>query len=302
MEQPKANDKLYYFGANNFVYASNKSEVRNMFNENIQEKVQLLSKQLSNSVLSRVENNELEGKIKQLKNIKIEDLSLKRSKKNEELWSSILETSDYNNEQEDLVTALNYPSSGRIDGWTHMWQGQSGVNGSGSACGPATAAMILDYMHYRFDSNIRNVNTYGSQSAFINALRYYLGTQSWGTTYPMFAERLQQILNTDSNGWNVVRVNGPGGGGSATYMHDRFKDRIIAQRPPAVYWHTWSVFDDPMIETEYHWQMGFAYWRESGSDMIRVVEPAWQNTHVRNYNFNTQSPYFHLVIIGGAPS
>lgn len=108
--------------------------------------------------------------------------SVKKDIKNKEEWNKLL---SYDPSNQFSTMATNY----KVLGVTRLWQRSSGVNKPNSACGPATAAMISNYLKGQ-GFNVKGTSNYSSVGSFINHMYSDLGTTSIGTSMAQYRSGL----------------------------------------------------------------------------------------------------------------
>jgi hypothetical protein len=274
-------NRIYYLGAINYLFAPNKEELLNYL-EKIKNK--------------QIENLEADLKNDKLNISKAEALSIKQSIEKEKLIS--MERGDYTelwsmleNDEDTLATNIgNSPYSeaknmttSKTLGVSRIWQRSSGIENPDSACGPASGAMVANYLNSQ-GYNVRNGSYYGGNAKFVNHL---WDEMAWhfGATMGKYQTKMKTHLNLDysRSKFNIV-----------TWDTNDFKDytRSIDEGFPVTirfnnlvkgnYWSDW------------HFVVGGAYKTTSEGDFVGVKDPDGGSTNAA-YVYFPWNPNYKVI-------
>ncbi|WP_143536045.1 hypothetical protein [Saccharibacillus sp. O23] len=169
-----------------------------------------------------------------------------------------------------------------------IYQRTAGIDGPGSACGPTTLAMILQYLGKQ-GLDVEDARYYNnSVVGLVNGNRNIMSTGAFGTTAGNMVFGLQNTLRPRP-GWTFAQIDAASSGAI-----EKYKSRIASGRPPALMWDKLVLFPWTDAELKWHWQAGSAYTYSGGNFMFGVKDPDRDST-TRYYNWTSNQSGFLFV-------
>lgn len=141
-----------------------------------------------------------------------------------------------------------------------IWQREAGVNRPNSACGPATAAMIVQYLARINEKDLAET----SQVAIVNQLYDEIGTLPWGTSAKRWQKGfLRYVRATFSNDqWDVHL--GRGGG-----QFDAYCQSIDEQMPVVL---RFTLNNSAHAFASHHYTLGVGYSVKNDERKVDVLD------------------------------
>lgn len=328
----KGEKKAYYLGINNILFAYNAEEIQSKFitdnkrdlktsileeeelkeleNEKIEEKKSLENKRESlrnsltiidpiiedNIINLEIEINQIDIRIEEHENLQMElqnntlEPFAKQSKRSS-LWDELLTPADSTMNSPSLAASSITSAYFSVPRW---WQRMPGVVEPGSACGPTSAAMVINYYHdIRGFTSMRDDSYYGSQATTINHMRNDMKSNLWGVlgaTLNDWANGVTtHIKETATSNWYAVQVVNPS---SSSYSNSlKYRSAIESKHPVAIRFKLKVANTDGL---KYHFVVGNG-WYLTGSNydnlMIEFEDPDgnaraidWSN-YVQDFDF-----------------
>ena len=223
--------KLYYLGPLQFLYGKDNNEVIGKFNQSKAMMLKDLEKE------NKLQSQDYE------KLLKKDIPSVKKDIKNIEEWNKLL-SYDPSNQFSTLATTY------KVLGVTRIWQRSSGVNSPNSACGPATAAMVANYLKGQ-GYNVKGTADYSSVGAFINHMYSDLGTNAVGTSMAQYVSGLRTHVreNYTATKWETWSYRAYG-------YYEHYKDMINLNKPVGL---RFDFFVREGTYVDYHFVAGIGY-------------------------------------------
>lgn len=223
--------KLYYLGPLQFLYGKDNNEVIEKFDQRKANMLKDLEKE--NKKLSQAYENLLKKDIP----------SVKKDIKHKEEWNKLL---SYDTSNQFSTMATTY----KVLGVTRLWQRSPGVNNPNSACGPATAAMVSNYLKGQ-GYNVKGTSNYSSVGSFINHMYSDLGTTALGSSISQYNSGLYKHLgeNYTTNKWDTWSYRAYG-------YYEHYKDMINLNKPIGLRFDFW-IREGTYVN--YHFVAGIGY-------------------------------------------
>ncbi|WP_215026777.1 C39 family peptidase [Bacillus sp. ISL-39] len=319
--EEKGDKKAYYIGLNNIFFANNIEEIKQKFEED--NKRDLENSKIEEDKIKKIKTEKVEEKknleevIKNSKNPsslnkKLQELTeeisyivrkleeydelqlaleteqlqpFKKQSKRSTLWDELLYTSESNTSENTITTTSNNSVYLDVPRW---YQRMSGVVDPWSACGPTSAAMIMNYYHdIRGFTGIRDDAYFGSKATTINHLRYDMNSSFWGIYGATLDDWLngttKHIRETATSYWYPLKVTNPS---SDSYTNSlKYRNAISNAHPVAIRFH-YDVENDEGLK--YHFVVGSG-WYLNGSDlgnlMVTYVDPDGSVSSPKNFDW-----------------
>lgn len=227
-------NRIYYLGAQHFLYARNKVELEKHYEELKQKSL----RQLHSIPLTEAEMLDLQSWIKNKKLTGIQQDNTESPG-----WRNLLNSPTAPNNSEINSTSKKVLPVDRI------WQRRDGINNKNSACGPTTGAMIIDYYHDNLGYNVRDNDFYGSWANLVNHLRLEMDTYLWGTTMNNWREGLYNHVHHNGGSWDDFQFKGVGNS-------NFFITAINSDDPVGI---RFDYFVENEEEINYHFVTGIGY-------------------------------------------
>ncbi|QUL52695.1 C39 family peptidase [Paenibacillus tritici] len=203
--------------------------------------------------------------------------------------SSIPVWNKYLSSEKTISPMVVYPSSKEL-AVSRVWQRSPGVNYPKSSCGPATAAMIVNYYNYVRGYSLKGSYYYFSDAAFINHLYTDMNTGSFGTSLSSAYTGLLTHLNHDYTLYFRGMSYNSGVGNYGVY-----RDAIMNNNPVAI---RYNYFVSEQSYTNYHFVAGNGFKTVSGVEYFGVKDPDYgeNNTATQWINWLTNDDDFALIL------
>lgn len=280
-------DKIFYFGGQGSVSASNREEVKEVITERIEALNKMSLDQLMNQ--SDLSSITADTGIESSQTLEVEEifanLKLDEDPAAPSQWTNLLYS--YANS----FSAQALPSNYAIN-VPYISQRSPGIVGPRSACGPTTLAMILEYLGGH-GLNVDDASKYNnSRIELVNANRNLTATTIAGTMSGNMVFGLQYALKPAMSGWEVTAINA-----DTSNAQEQYKDRIVSNRPPAVMWFVIPYIPHE-VDTRWHWQAGSAYSTSNNTFYFGVKDPdskASTPSETVYYSWNSNKSGFLFV-------
>lgn len=168
-----------------------------------------------------------------------------------------------------------------------IWQRTKGIKRPSSACGPASAAMVLDYMSREKELaySIR------PDDQLVNELYKAVRTYPWGTVIFCLQYRLRNLLNkhSEDNNWRV-KFNWAMG------QYKYFVHSIEKGNPVII--HFMFNFSKQTFAS-HHYVVGIGYRAVGSKKQIAVLDPdaGENNRKIHWLDWNENEKYMNLLLI-----
>ena len=206
----------------------------------------------------------------------------KKQEERSPLWDELLTNNEYKESEYTIASRvqLNVP---------RWYQRMSGVVSPGSACGPTSAAMVMNYYHdIRGFSGIRDDSYYGDSAATtINHLRHDMNSLAWGIAGATLDDWLngatKHIRETATSYWYPVKVTDPS---SNSYPNSlKYRGAISSAHPVAIRFH-WDVKNSDGLK--YHFVVGSGWYLNGVNKdnlMVTYVDPDGSVSSPKNFDW-----------------
>ncbi|WP_342423062.1 hypothetical protein [Paenibacillus sp. FSL E2-0178] len=203
--------------------------------------------------------------------------------------SSVPVWDKYLSSEKSITPMVVYPTSKEL-ALTRVWQRTPGVNHPTTSCGPATAAMIVNYYNYVRGYSLKGSYYYFGDAAFINHLYTDLGTGSIGTSLSSAYTGLLTHLNHDYTLYFRGMSYNSGVGNYGVY-----KDAIMSNNPVAI---RYNYFVSSDSYTNYHFVAGNGFKTVSGVDYFGVKDPDYGENYTATQwiNWLTNDDDFGMIL------
>ncbi|OWA34259.1 hypothetical protein B9G55_18235 [Saccharibacillus sp. O16] len=256
-EAAQSGERLYYFGGRGVLAGQDAAQVTAEIRERVEVQNEAAAKQQNPPTASLQASEDAPAVQPKDADEVISDLALTSDPDAPAAWERVIHP-------QRGVTAAALPNAYSL-GVPHINQRMAGIEGPGSACGPTTLAMILQYLGKQ-GLNVEDASHYGNSVVkLVNANRNIMATGPFGTTS---GNMVFGLKNTLGPGWSFSEVGADWSGAIENY-----KGRIVSGRPPAVMWDNLFLFPWTDAQLKWHWQAGAAYRYSSGSFTFGVRDP-----------------------------
>lgn len=241
-------DGKYYYAGNVTLYkAESDTNVVDRINDALN-KSSLMQKSVSKS-------NQLDKR----------ELRIKKNSKSIDKWELFISDSKTTSRKDTSAVSTAAVKEDYIKGVEIMNQWGSGVDYPASSCGPTTLATIAEYWRSEESkSKIRGLDYY-SEADMIN----HMWDTHGGTVLGMTTGKLRDAIKIHTNehgGKYSVKTN-------SFNNFTTYKSEIRADRPLAIKFDDWFVFDDSWGDEyvyDYHWTTGVGYIEGDGDEIMYI--------------------------------
>lgn len=278
LAEAKNNERIYYFGGSGSIAGRDSAEVVAAIGDRVESQNEAIATEEKGNLSNSRSGQGAAASEQQGLDEVVASLELDADLNAESHWEELL-----NPPQGLTIAAL--PETYKLN-VPFIYQRMAGVTGPGSACGPTTLAMILEYLGDQ-GLDVEDSRYYSNSIVnLVNGNRNIMSTGVFGTTS---GNMVFGLNNTLRPGWTITSINADSSGAI-----EKYKSRIVSGRPPALMWDKLVLFPWTDAQLKWHWQAGSAYTYSGSSFMFGVKDPDRDAT-TRYYNWNSNQSGFLFI-------
>lgn len=166
-----------------------------------------------------------------------------------------------------------------------IWQRSPGIEHPNSACGPASAAILINYFREREWIHLYDENNV----TLVNLLYDHIGTTLFGTSARRFCKSVASYLNRHDTNFRWIVQKQPAYGRYLAYCY------AIDSGYPVVLRFTFNFSDEAFAS--HHYCVGIGYKNVNGKRLIATIDPdgGERNNSVHWIDWEKNEPYMKMI-------